>query len=79
MRFRVGDTVICTGKERGRQNTPDYGGAGWKKDRIFTIKNISGGGIRPNDILWPDDDKGRGIFIRRVTLYAYVPEELFEL
>ncbi len=42
--FKVGDKVRCIGESSGPSSAGNihYGGAGWRKDRVFTIKSIVG-------------------------------------
>jgi hypothetical protein len=64
--FNIGDTVICKPGFNKMWGSDDYGGAGYKEGRIFTIGKITEDG----EILWPEPDAPYGVYTKAVELYS---------
>lgn len=60
-KFEKGDIVVCCDKQYELPRENDYGGAGWKRDIIFTIANLT------DDVAWATRSDeitfGRGVYV----------------
>lgn len=73
MAFKVGDIVKCVGNSCARGSGTDYesGGAGWERDKVFTVGSISD--CNGHSLLWPKDG-GSGVYADFVVVTDSVSE-----
>lgn len=78
MKYKAGQKVICIPgfSDYGVGiKTQNYGGSGYKADKIFEIKNTDN--YDGYQVLWPIDN-GPGVYCRAVKLYDEEPNyEIF--
>lgn len=58
--FEVGNKLIC---KEGFTNAENSGGAGYKPNKVITVKSID------ENIIWPYEDRGFGIYKRALKFY----------
>ena len=66
-KFRIGQTVRCIGESNSLRldDDLDYGGAGWRKDRIFKIYSIN---FCPRGHIYWDSKEEQGVHETHLVL-----------
>jgi hypothetical protein len=77
-KFKVGDKVKCIGENRGSFTdiNPQYGGAGWIKGRIYTVKKIVSSTCVERNWVYFFKEVDNGVFESHLELLEKVKKEI---